>query len=907
MHNSYQKAMSKSMNESGNNFAQGFLSSMEFIHSSIEEVANSIHTFVGLPVLQHLMVNVSASTAAQADATQCLNTAGESQTNAIQGYGSVAVFYLEKIETDDISILEDGVCCSGTPIHRLEAQMNLGMRSFSGNLYFALFLTILVSQGCGLQQLMADKETIVKILSSGKLIQCSSVIDILLLLDGSHSIGKGSFERSKHFAAKLCDILDINPDRIRIGVIQFSSKPKVEFGLEAYPTREETKEAIKKIFFRGGGTEIGRAIKYVLLKGFHGGRKDSLKIIVILTDGKSQDNATVPLMSAKNSGMTIFAVGVKHPEWKELASLASVPSEMHVLYAEHYDDAVNGLYTTLTQSTVCSDVHPACKLVSRFCQRTTVNAEKKYLGNHLCWKDPCDSGPCRNGGTCVAETVDEYSCLCPLGYGGDKHCTGSRYLMSAGLQDCSVNLMFLVDGSWNMGLEGFLQAKAFAKRLLQSVMTSSAKLLVGFAQYSDDVCIEIGMGQYRDFNDLLKAIDGIAFNGGNTFTGKALRYVAENGFSEGSRMDVPYVLVVFSNSKSDDSVTLPAQHTKEKELFILSVGKKHILNQLSHIVGDVQLSFAYNESYELYSKVLELSSKICGINAPGCFSKPLDLVFTVDASGNVGRQNFRQIKGFVRNIISHFDIDKDLTQVAMVIYSNKPRTLFNLDSFDSEGKIKRAISSGPFLGGSAHTGKALKYILEDTLAIQKGARPGIHKVVVMITDGQSSDDVVPEAEQLRQNGIAVFVLGVADAQTTPLLRIAGSHKFIIPLRSYQDLKHYEIKLVRRICEAVQQLPVRSSNLVSCQQQITLASNPSGKEWHSQGSRQFVRDFERRGKSEIGSSDPGSFIRILIQGRKRRRESCLYMQLHQEAVHVGQGQDEHEHQQEVEEQRSRLWR
>uniref|UniRef100_UPI00398ED674 von Willebrand factor A domain-containing protein 2-like n=1 Tax=Pristiophorus japonicus TaxID=55135 RepID=UPI00398ED674 len=697
------------------------------------------------------------------------------------------------------------------------------------------------SQGYGLQQLMADKETIVKILSSGKLIQCSSAIDVLLLMDGSYSIGKGSFERSKHFAGKLCDILDINPDRVRVGVIQFNSKPKVEFGLETYATREETKEAIKKIFFRGGSTEVGRTMKYVLRKGFHGGRKDAPKIIVILTDGKSQDNATVPLRFARNSGITIFAVGIKHPGWKELNSLASVPSEMHVFYAEHYDDAVNGLYTTLTQSTVCFDVHPACRVVAQFCHRTTVSAEKKYLGNHICWKgknnsakqhgkpiatfcpfytwkrtynqiqsrcyrticpDPCDSGPCRNGGTCVTENVDEYSCLCPLGYGGDKHCTGNRYLIPAGILDCSVDLLFLVDGSWNMGLEGFLQAKAFAKRLLRSIMTSSARVIVGFAQYSDRIRIEFGMGQYSGLDELLKAIDDIHFNGGNTFTGKALHYVAEHGFmiSEGSRIDAPHVLVVLSNSKSHDSVIHPAQYAKEREIFILSVGANRIINQLNDIAGDVQLAFTYNEPQELDRKVLELRTKICGFNTPGCFSKSLDLVFAVDASANVGRQNFRQIKGFVRNVISQFDIDRDLTQVAMVIYSNKPRTLFNLNSFDSEGKIKRAVSSGPFLDGNAHTGKALKYILEDTLSIQKGARPGINKFVVMITDGQSSDDVVAGAEQLRLNGITIIIMGVGDAQATSLLRIAGSHKFMIPVRSYEDFKHYEINLVRKICE-----------------------------------------------------------------------------------------------------------
>lgn len=46
--------------------------------------------------------------------------------------------------------------------------------------------------------------------------QCSASLDVLFLLDGSYSIGKGSFERSKHFAGKLCDVLDIHPDRVSV-------------------------------------------------------------------------------------------------------------------------------------------------------------------------------------------------------------------------------------------------------------------------------------------------------------------------------------------------------------------------------------------------------------------------------------------------------------------------------------------------------------------------------------------------------------------------------------------------------------------------------------------------------------------------------------------------------------------
>lgn len=49
-------------------------------------------------------------------------------------------------------------------------------------------------------------------------VSCSllAAVDILLLLDGSYSVGSSSFNDSKHFAGKLCDALDIDPDRVSV-------------------------------------------------------------------------------------------------------------------------------------------------------------------------------------------------------------------------------------------------------------------------------------------------------------------------------------------------------------------------------------------------------------------------------------------------------------------------------------------------------------------------------------------------------------------------------------------------------------------------------------------------------------------------------------------------------------------
>lgn len=112
-----------------------------------------------------------------------------------------------------------------------------------------------------------------------EVMQCSAAMDILFLMDGSYSVGKGSFERCKHYALKLCQALDIGPDKVcfsvffcvspslsislvnhhscnpslvqvRVGLIQFGSTPRLEFALDSYTTKQELKKHMKKVSYR---------------------------------------------------------------------------------------------------------------------------------------------------------------------------------------------------------------------------------------------------------------------------------------------------------------------------------------------------------------------------------------------------------------------------------------------------------------------------------------------------------------------------------------------------------------------------------------------------------------------------------------------------------------------------------
>nr|XP_025951971.1 von Willebrand factor A domain-containing protein 2 [Dromaius novaehollandiae]XP_025951972.1 von Willebrand factor A domain-containing protein 2 [Dromaius novaehollandiae]XP_025951973.1 von Willebrand factor A domain-containing protein 2 [Dromaius novaehollandiae]XP_025951974.1 von Willebrand factor A domain-containing protein 2 [Dromaius novaehollandiae]XP_025951975.1 von Willebrand factor A domain-containing protein 2 [Dromaius novaehollandiae]XP_025951976.1 von Willebrand factor A domain len=688
----------------------------------------------------------------------------------------------------------------------------------------------------GIQEIHADQEMIVKISAAGQLMQCSASVDILFLLDGSYSIGKGSFERSKHFTGKLCDALDISPDRVRVGMIQFSSTPRLEFSLDSYRTKQEVKERIKKTMFRGGSTETGLALKYVLHKGFPGGRNSTVpEILIILSDGKSQGNTEIPAMQVKERGTTVFAVGIKFPRWEELHALASEPTEQHVLFAGDATDAANGFYSTLTGSSVCSTPSPDCKIESHPCERKTLETVEELAGNYVCWKGskqqnavhaslcpfyrwkrifikhpsrcfrtvcpgPCDSQPCQNGGTCVPEGLDKYHCLCPMRHRGDIHCAPKLSL------ECRVDLLFLMDSSAGIMLEGFLCFKAFLKRFLQAVMGQDSPMNVGVAQYGTDVKIPIEVGQHKDVFGLMKSIEALNFSGGGTLTGRALWYIAQHGFRSTPvfadvQDDLPRVVVLLTDSKSQDPVAEAAKYARDRGLFLISIGSSFLRAELAEVTGNPKQTIVYSSPQDLFNKIPELQKRICSVDNPeGCQAQSLDLVFAVDASARVGLENFLQLRDFVRSCSFHFTINRDVTQIGLVVYGSKAHIVFALDTHTSNSALLQAINQLPFLGGSASAGSALLRIYGDVMTVQKGARPGVNKVVVMLTNGGGMEDAASPAWQLRNNGILVFVVVIGDAQRDMLLRVAGSPNYLLHISSYKDLQHYEDLIIERICE-----------------------------------------------------------------------------------------------------------
>uniref|UniRef100_A0A8C3YRT1 von Willebrand factor A domain containing 2 n=1 Tax=Catagonus wagneri TaxID=51154 RepID=A0A8C3YRT1_9CETA len=700
-----------------------------------------------------------------------------------------------------------------------------------------IFLFAGVPPSLSLQEVHVSKEIMGKISAASKMMWCPAAVDILFLIDGSHSIGKGSFERSKHFAITVCNALDIDPTRVRVGAVQFSSTPHLEFPLDAFSTQQEVKAKIKRMAFKGGRTETGLALKYLLRRGFPGGRNASVpQILLIVTDGRSQGHVAQPAMQLKQRDVTVFAVGVRFPRWEELHVLASEPAEQHVLMAEQVEDAANGLFSSLSTSAICTITSPDCKVQPHPCERKTLETVRELAGHAPCWRGsrgtgavlaalcpfsswkrvflshpatcyrttcpgPCDSQPCQHGGTCVPEGPDRYHCLCPPAFRGEADCAPKLST------ECSVDTLFLLASSAATTPEGFQRAKAFVKRFAQAVLSEASRARVGVAHYSSELAVAVPVGEYLDVPDLVRSLDAMPFSGGATLTGRALQQAAERGFGSTAwtGQDRPRrVVVLMTEAHSQDEVAGPAHFVRARELLLLGVGCEAVRAELEEMTGSPERVMVYTGPQDLFNQIPKLQGHLCSQPHPGCQAQPLDLVFMLDASASVGPENFARMQSFLRSCALQFDVNPDVTQMGLVVYGSQVQTAFGLDTHLTRTAVLRAMSQAPYLGGAGSAGTVLLHIYDKVMTVQTGARPGVPKVVIVVTGGQGAEDAAVPAQKLRDNGVSVLVVGVGPVLREALRRLAGPRNSLIHVAAYEDLRHHRDTLMEWICREAKQ-------------------------------------------------------------------------------------------------------
>ncbi|NXK50393.1 VITRN protein, partial [Chauna torquata] len=386
---------------------------------------------------------------------------------------------------------------------------------------------------------------------------------------------------------------------------------------------------------------------------------------------------------------------------------------------------------------------------------------------------------------------------------------------SQGNPSCKVDLSFLMDGSWSIGKRRFQLQKQFLSNVAQALGIGSAGPLMGIVQYGDDPSTEFNLKTYANPKDLRNAIEKIPQKGGLSNVGKALSFVNKNFFSDtnGNRGGAPNVVVVMVDGWPTDRVEEASRLARESgiNIFFVTVEaaaeneKQNIIepNFVDKAVCRTNgfYSISVPSWFSLHKIVQPLVKRVCDTDRLVCSKTCLnsaDIGFVIDGSSSVGTSNFRTVLQFVANISKEFEISDTDTRIGAVQYTYEQRLEFSFDKYSTKQDVLSAIRRISYWSGGTSTGAAISYTSEQLFTKSK---PNKRKIMILITDGRSYDDVRVPAMAAHQNGVIAYSIGVAWAAQDELEAIATDpdkeHSFFVD--EFDNLYQYVNPLIQNIC------------------------------------------------------------------------------------------------------------
>uniref|UniRef100_A0AAZ3NUT9 Vitrin n=1 Tax=Oncorhynchus tshawytscha TaxID=74940 RepID=A0AAZ3NUT9_ONCTS len=394
--------------------------------------------------------------------------------------------------------------------------------------------------------------------------------------------------------------------------------------------------------------------------------------------------------------------------------------------------------------------------------------------------------------------------------------------VTQGDPNCKVDIAWLMDGSWSIGKRRFKIQKDFLAEVAQVINVGMAGPMMGVIQYGDDPVTEFSLKAYTNSRELKPAIDKITQKGGMSNVGKALSYINKHYFSDanGNRGGAPNVAVVLVDGWPTDKVEEASRQARESGINIFFVTiegpdeneKQNVVepNFVDKAVCRTNgfYSLPVSSWFALRKAVQPLVKRVCDTDRLVCSKTCLnanDIAFVIDGSSSVGTGNFRTVLQFVANITREFEISDTDTRVGAVQYTYEQRLEFAFGQHNNKADLLNAIKRINYWSGGTSTGAAITYAAEQLFSKSK---PNKRKIMIVITDGRSYDDVRAPALAVHRQGVIAYSIGIAWAAQDELEYIATDpdkeHSYFVD--EFDSLYKFVPKVVNNICQEFNSQP-----------------------------------------------------------------------------------------------------
>ncbi|KAM3595222.1 uncharacterized protein V6R79_020184 [Siganus canaliculatus] len=386
--------------------------------------------------------------------------------------------------------------------------------------------------------------------------------------------------------------------------------------------------------------------------------------------------------------------------------------------------------------------------------------------------------------------------------------------LATGNKDCQMDIAMVMDSSNNIGKRRFNLQKNFVTKLAAILKVGPVGPRVGLVQASNSPRTEFSLNNFTQPKELLLAIKEASYLGGDSNTGKAIMHAVENFFTQqhGARQGHPRVMVVLIDGWPSDDLEQAAMLARESgiNVFLVSVAKP--APEELGLVRDKDFTkkavckdngfFNYfiPSWFSTTKHVKPLSQRLCSMDAMLCSKtcyNSVNIGFVIDGSSSVGDANFRLVLDFLAGITRSFDVSEIGSRVGAVQFTYDQRLEFGLFDHPQKKDAIAALRRIPYMSGGTATGAAITYATQNLF---RRTAPG-RNFLVVVTDGQSYDDVIMPAVAAQSQGITMYSVGVAWAPMDDLKAMASepkdSHAFFT--KEFTGLADFVPALVHGIC------------------------------------------------------------------------------------------------------------
>ncbi|KAJ0022780.1 hypothetical protein NQD34_014914 [Periophthalmus magnuspinnatus] len=187
----------------------------------------------------------------------------------------------------------------------------------------------------------------------------------------------------------------------------------------------------------------------------------------------------------------------------------------------------------------------------------------------------------------------------------------------AGCSTAQNDLVYIVDGSWSVGPEDFEIAKQWLVNITSNFDISSQYTQVGVVQYSDTPRLEFSLEKHQGAAELIQAISSIDYMGGNTQTGRAIKFAVDHVFGSSQRGSTVKnrITVVVTDGKSQDDVVDASEAARAQGItvFAVGVGSEITTSELVTIANKPSSTYVlYAQDYTNINRIREaMQQRLC--------------------------------------------------------------------------------------------------------------------------------------------------------------------------------------------------------------------------------------------------------------------------------------------------------